>query len=812
MSLNKRVADEGVRKAARRQQQIARLRAQQRVEEDARQAMAAAAGADQGPSPSLTGESAQRAVRVERSASRGLEMTRGGSGMLEANRTLQQALLGAHRDSELQHETRMAIRHSTSKAAALEAFLLLARSGNDGGGGVSAQTITEVTGALVQHHVRDELGGEAAYAVALANAVGSAEERWADVSPDEARAFALYQCQRLERHSEKGHAFSTAAGITLEGRDNEAVALVEFQLERYAREVAPVPTTALADLTHLDVSWNAALRLWETARRMRRVDPPVEMTNRVMGLMTGYRSNGIGSRPWKEALALYGRVLRSGYEATVTTHTLALDALWRSCDSFHRPANQRRVTEADRGRVWGEIVRVRANVEKATNSSGGGALRIAGDEGCAYYEGLVKAVAAAGRTDVALRLLEEMEGDAAQGSHRLLVPTAETYAFAMAASNAAGNAAHADALRALFGAHYTLRDLHSEALLVYLQSLRSVVRTSPAVGEVVEALVADGKGLDRPCAVACLQLLAARAVRPPTAAKTALTRTLFDSYDANVWLQEPIARKVELQTVMRCCYLVALHDSERSGATAEADLMGHVGRRLRSVFGAASPELEWLADTEVYGLDATTDWEQALAIYRRQVLDRPPERLKFLPVPQRQAREMLVAALLRCCKLSAANSGVLLPPPSSHGGDMDDDGGTFLFLEDGAQEEEREATHALAERCLRVISDTAYAGQPAAAAPSAAVAELQLLQALSGPGGDERKRLGVAAMRTLGLGDATAIPPRVMGLVAQTLGLTDEYVESVLVDGHAQLRGTALADLCRPVVAPGCAAVEKTYL
>lgn len=735
--MSSRLAPESVRKVLRRRAQINRLKnvpASLRAAQDERPLDV---------SPSFEGPSSNLAVSP----------TPPVRSWLVANRNLQKTFSGILKESELQRQLRRAIDAAHTKAATLDLFFLFARSSGEA---ISNSSLTALSSSLVKNHVREALG-EANYNALREATVGSSDDRWKEVSPEEERCFAMYQRCRLERYEERGTSFNEALGLTLEGSDNNTVSLIEYQIRKRSEDEAlPVPTDVLADLMHLDISWSAALRLYEYAKELRGFDPPVEMANRVMSLMTGYRTNGLGSRPWQEALCLYERVCSSGYDVSLATHTAALDALWRRGDTSHRVHHT--LSERDKESIWVQLHTVKDRVQQS-------GLPIIGEDGCAYMEGFVKAVSAAGKWEAAVAILQDLDITTEDTTHRLLVPTAETFLFTMAACHAAGNASHAESVRALFQLHYTLRSAHSEALLVYLQSLRNTVNTCPTIGEQIERLVMDGGGLDRPCALACLQLLSNSRVHH-TISKVTLALALFRVYDANAWPQQPLARKIELQTLFRCCHLIS-SSARKDGDTLVQSVTSHVER----VFGPQSPEWEWLRDTEIYLLHDTSDWEKAVDIYHRLVELRPAEHV--LPIPVRQVRQMVMEALLRSCrKLS----------------DMED-AESFLLDED-QRDTEKQNVFDVAEKCIDIASRL-YAESPASV-PHAIVSELQLIQGLQTTDQTLRKSLGVKAMRHLAVSSAEAVTPLHIRMIARVLDLTEEHTESVLLEGHARLRGTAL--------------------
>ncbi|CCW70763.1 unnamed protein product [Phytomonas sp. Hart1] len=346
----------------------------------------------------------------------------------------------------------------------------------------------------------------------------------------------------------------------------------------------------------------------------------------------------------------------------------------------------------------------------------------------------------------------------------------------MAACNAEGHAAHSEALRSIFELHYSLRSLHSEALLVYLQSLRSVVTLMSTVGSQVERIVRDGVGLDRPCAVACLQLLASQHVHTTTR-KSALAAELYQYYNSNVWLQQPLARRMELQTVLRSCYLVSASDPN-------SDLMNRLKDHLTETFGADAPELEWLEDTKIYALHTTTNWKDALDTYTRLVEQRPKQREKFLPIPVRQAKYMLAQALLRCCH-AVAHSG------NSEGNRDVDLSSSFLLLEEDVQEEARNEVFTIASRGVLEIQRL-YA-EDECNTPHEILSELLAFEAIYNPTKTQRNAKGVHAIRQLALGPVARITPNLIDKISEVMSLSVAHLTTLLLDGHPRTRYTALS-------------------
>ncbi|KPA74067.1 putative mitochondrial hypothetical protein [Leptomonas pyrrhocoris] len=680
--------------------------------------------------------------------------------LLVSSQTLQHAY--RHRDtaqsSALQKRLVDLLRTSTSKAETVEAFFLVAGSDKEA---LTPATFAQFTSALLKHNVVTQMG-TTAYAAALADAVGAGDDRWSHVEPAESRAFSLFQAQRLERYAVKGTSFEEKLGLTLEGADNAVVTLTQYQLQKHASRALPASLDVLEELMHLDVSWTSALKVYAYAKELAQVDPPAGMTARLMGLMTGYRTNGLGSRPWQAALRLYDELTQSGYDVPLDAHAAALDAVWRRGDTFAKPHQS--PSPQEQGLMWQALVRVRENVKDG---------EVVGEAGCRFSEALVKAASATGRWEVAVQLLGEMDVTLADTSSRLLVPTAETFLFAMAACNVAHNAAYATSLFKAFGGLYTLRSAHPEALATYLQSLRHVEHLAGHIGSQVEELVMDGHGLDRPCSVACLQLLSSQRVHTKSE-KWRLAQLLLRSYDSNPWPQQPQARQAELQTIFRCCHLIAAASATASGSRSGGNacpLLAELEGYLVSLFGADSPECQWLKDTEVYSLLTAHSWQHALAVFERTVVNRPSAKVADLPIPLRQARQMLAHTLLKC----------------GHAAHVTDE--PFLLDED-RQEQDKALVHDYLAFAVRTVREV-YAAT-ADTLPRGITAELLLLQSLQTTQTGERQRLALEAMRELACGQASIVTPRIIDLVSQALSLTEEHVQGVLMDGSAQLREKAL--------------------
>lgn len=747
---------DGINKALRRQSQIEKLRRDPKWNSRLPQA-----GASRhtllGPGSALS-DSAKPSHLTSSSSSPAL---------LQANRALRDAYLQSSASSLLSSAERdvcQALRLSESKEAAQKAFMLLVQSSDTV---IHPHSFAQFATTLLQHQVRGQMG-HTLYAAALQDVVDSPNQQWSDVTAEEQSLFLRYHSSRLGRYAVKGTHFNAALGLSLEGSDNRLVALAELHLRKNAERALPVTCDVLSDFMQLDVSWSAALQLYGYAKEAHHLDPPVDMTTRVLALMTGYRSNGLGSRPWRKALELYEDLLRSGYEATVSTHTAALDAVWRSGDTFVRPHH--RISQSDREEMWNTVQAIQHRVVSSDPP-----LHIGGEEGCAYMESLIKASAAAGRWEAAVQVLRSMDTTLDDTSSRLLLPTPEAFLFAMAACNAAQNAAYAESLRLTFGTSYSLRSAHPEALWCYLSSLRYVEGLNSSIGEQVENLLLDGKGLDRPCTVACLQLLSSQLVKPPTCDKTQLALQLYHYYDSNVWVQQPLARKAELQIVFRSLHVIAATAAGAGGSTASpSSLMASVREHIQSVFGAESEEMRWLQDTEIYALLSTPSWNTAMQLYDRHVRQRPPDRVADLPVPLRQIRYLFVQTLLRCCRAAAENN----------------EADQFL-LEDDTQDSSKMEAYDLAKLSVQAVRD-AYADTDEVR-PSTFVGEMLLLQAIHSSRLPERQQLALQGMRELSCGSVAAITQPIRQLVSEALSLTEEHVESVLVEGHTSLRYKSLA-------------------
>nr|CCC92622.1 conserved hypothetical protein [Trypanosoma congolense IL3000] len=661
------------------------------------------------------------------------------------NPTLRSSLASGAVETPLTRQVQRAIARSSGKEDAMDSLKALVHADGEA---PTAATFRTLAHSLLRHHVEDRVG-KAEFSKLLSASIGTTIERWSSLTEEERICFTNYVARTTERREERGSSFNKLLGFSQEGADNELVAQVEFQMRKSGVTVSDASVT---DLMHLDISWSSALYLRDYSRSLHPdIEPPMEMTDRLMGLMTGYKTGIGGSRPWAYALEIYRDAVFSGYDTTLTTHTHALDALWRSADTFHRV--QCALPAIHRQFVWEKALAVCQRVRDAK-------LLVSGDDGCAYAESLLKTVAAAGRWSVAVSLLSNMDITVTDMSYRSLIPTAESFAFVVAACHAAGHAGHGEALWAIFRNLYTPRSLHSEVLSILLQSFRHVLHASSVVGPIVEGLIEDNKGLERTVVVACLQLLSSRRV-VTQASRCQLASKLLCFYDANQWPQQPIARKAELQTVFRCCHLIAA--SEGSGGEK---LLGELRRKLLQIFGEYSAEVQWLDDTSIYALQTITDLRKAMGIYKAVVDQRGAECVLHLPIPPRQVKMMFFEALLRYCK------------------NLEDGDERFLLDED-AQEDERTVASSLIEEAMLMIrkmytSDDTF--------PHHCYAELLLHQAPSGA----QKDLTLEAMRHFLLGSAELVNHRHVSLIAEMLSLTDVHVENALVVGHAALRYTAL--------------------
>eukprot|EP00796_Vickermania_ingenoplastis_P004006 gene4006-2861_t len=664
----------------------------------------------------ITGSSAVSLAGDDASSARGVTPFQTSSTSLQGARNLRSAfLLGRERESKLQRNSIKAIRCAASKNEAAETFLLVTQSSNEK---TNPRMVQAVCTSLLVHQSK-LLMGEGSYNAAVEDASGTLE-RWKGLTLEEERVLALCHARQLSRYAEKGLSFDPDLGRVVEGADNRNVGFILHQVKKAVGDsMTLLPVTSLTDLMYLDISWGVALKLYDEALKAQEgIHPPVEMADRVLALMTGYKSDGIGSRPWEKALQLYNRVVESGYSSTLATHSHALDALWRSAESFHKTHSL--LSQEHKDRLWCMLEAIQSNVQKE-------GLRIAGDDGCAYLESLVKAAGAAGRWDVTISILSEMDLSDDDASLRFLVPTPEAFLFAMAACNSVGHKAHSDALRKLFEAHYNFSHPHSEALLVYLQSLRHIAQIENDVGHIVEKIVNRlKKSMSRPCIVACLQLLSHGGVRTDES-KEDLVLRLFDMYDNSVWLQEPVARKVELQTVFRSCFLAG----SCNNFEGESRIMSIIRSRLRDIFGPSSEEEGWLKDTEIYALFQTDSWKHALKIFDRTVESRG-ELACNLPIPLYQVRQGLLNALLRSCR----------------GLSMTEDGeDTSVFLDEDEREAQSEEVRFVAKMGLEKAEKLFPLGD----APFETVAELYLLLSAHTREDGQRKRLLARSLRFFSL-------------------------------------------------------------
>ncbi|KAH9577685.1 hypothetical protein LSM04_007213 [Trypanosoma melophagium] len=660
--------------------------------------------------------------------------------LIHANQSLREALSRGSPETQLTRQVKRAMQRSTRKLEAMKAFQVLLHADGEVPTAATFQTLA-VT--LLQHHVEEQIGYDT-FQKSLADAIGTENDRWKNLSEEERSAFVNYTCRKNERWVERGSSFNKFLGFSQEGADNEIVTQIEYQM---CKSGAIISAGSIGDLMHLDISWSTALHLYNyTGSLYHNIPPPIEMTDRLMGLMTGYKTGLGGSRPWKHALKLYEQALNSGYDLTLTTHTHALDALWRSADTFHRTRST--ISSSQQNFIWEKAIEI---IQRVSDTK----LLIAGEEGCAYAESVVKAFAASGRWSMAVSFLGNLDISSADTTHRSLAPTAETYAFAIAASLSAGHASHGEALWILFRDTYSLRSLHSEVLLLLLQSFRHVVRTSPIIGSIVEELVNDKKGLERTITVACLQLLSTRYVRT-VMQRHVLAMKLFDMYDASPWPQQPTARAVELQTVFRCCRLI----SSLSGETDGAALIAHVRGRISSVFGPAAVECQWLEAAAVH--------DPLAALRPSSSLAAPDGRP---PVPPRQARAALLAALRRAANTPAADAASPL-------------------IDEDAQEDARGET-ANAVRGALAVANALYTTDDTF--PHRYCAEMLLIQAKSATKVSERKKLALEAMRHFSQDSAENITQQNIVSLAESLSLTEVHVEHALLQTHNALRLTTLS-------------------
>lgn len=672
---------------------------------------------------------------------------------------------GKEQESRFLRQSIQAIQNSTSKADAVESFLLLAQSSN---AKVNQRAINATCSTLLLLHTQHQMGKEL-YDKAISDAAFG-EESGGDVfhglSPEEEKCIALYHSRRLVRYAEKSHSFDPHLSRLVEGGDNSSALKLEHHIgQSFGVSTVSTSCSALLDLMHLDISWGVALRLCQRAQQQLGADvhPPVEMADQLMGLMSGYRTDAIGSRPWRDALQVYDNVLNSGYTTSLTTHTRALDALWRSGDSFHRSHSH--LSLSHRNLVWRMIQRIQSNVDVAK-------LNISGDEGCMYMESLTKAVAATGHWDAVLQILSDMATTSDELSYRLLIPTPETYLFAMASCNAQGHQTHSAGVLKLFESTYNFTHPHSEALLVYLQSLHHVIGLCSTVGGIVERVIELKKStLSRPCIIACLQLLSSRKVETASS-KEKLGLQLFDMYDSTRWPQEPLVRKIELQTIFRCLYLI---NAEAKSEGAALHCIERVREKIRSIFGSSSTEEKYLDGTAVYDLLTTDDWKHALRIYEAYSSD------KDSPIPLYQLKHTLLDALLRSCrKLSVSvNEDV-----------------AFLLDED-EQMKQSDSVRQIVELAKRKALDLF----PMMDYPQEIMAELFLLGAAHAEGRSEKKTYLAQALQCFSLAPHHCLTTARLNLLSNVSGLTEEHLLGSLCDSHVTARRASLTSLGEKVMA-----------
>lgn len=658
--------------------------------------------------------------------------------------------------------TTNAIQLATNKNDVVEAFLLFAQSTNEK---LNAQMLTTVCSSLAHLHTKKQLGKQL-YDSIFADAESNSEgERWKGLSQEEVHTLVLYHSRRISRYAEKGTSMDYSLSRAVEGSDNSAVGSIVHQIQKcVGTSVSNAPLTALADLLFLDISWSKALEIFQKAKELggTSVPLPVEMTDRVTALMTCYKTDGIGSRPWELALGMYKRVVDSGYSTTLATHAHALDALWRSGDSFFK--KHLSISEKHKEWVWMMVQKVRRNAEDA-------GLRITGDSGCAYMESLVKVACTAGRWDAVLSVLSRMDltGNV---SRRLLLPTPETLLFAMVACNCARHKSHSEAILKVFEAHYTFGDGHSESLYVYLQSLRHLLSfPGHHIGSIVEK-IADSKKktLSRPCVVACLQLLCSQTVHTKVH-KEKLAIRLFEMYDNSVWLQERVPRKVELETVFRCCHLIVLSE-KRVSDEGDPNLLSVVRSRIRAVFGCNSEEEQWLNSTEIYVLQHPEDWQHALKIFNRCV-GNPKSPAESLPVPLYQAKYSLLHGLLQCCKRLSVT---------------DEDDEAPIFLEEDEQSRQSQEISFVAKLAV----DKAHELFPRGDFPHEIVGDFLLLKAAHVSDSSEKKAALAKALQYFSIAPQPSLSQSRIRLFSHISGLTVEHIRDSIIEGHYALRRATL--------------------
>lgn len=644
-----------------------------------------------------------------------------------------------------------------------EAFLLVMQSTDEK---LSEAMLSALCFSLIKIQAK-KLLGERQYGEIIKDAsTCNGGERWSGLTSDEEHCVALFHCKRLIRYGEKGGSFDKELQRTVEGKDNENANRILYHIRKaVGNSISVSPIAALTDLMYLDISWPVAQRIYSTCKELNpaNLEPPMEMIDRLMGLMTCYKTNNVGSRPWSLALQLYEHALHSGYNTTLATHTHALDALWRSGDTYQKQYSS--LTDSHREWIWKEVERVQSNV-KAAN------LRISGDGGCAYMESLIKASGAAGKWEFVLSLLSEMELSVEDTSSRLLIPTPETLLFAVASCNSVRHKTHSEGLLRIYEAHYSFSDAHSEALLVFLQSLHHLLRFPDSnVGSIMDRIwMAKNETLSRPCILAFFQLLSSQKVVTKET-KTCLALELFKLYDSSVWLQEPLPRKVELETIFRCCYLIEVGKSPLDSTS----LIHGVRQRLQSVFGPSSMEEEWLNQTEIYALQRVDDWQRALGIFERcfsSTVNRNDS-----PIPFFQAKQSLINAILRSCR----------------GVSLCNDGNDTSFLLD---EEERVQQCEEVEQIATVGVEKAVELFPGGDCLQETIGELLLLHAAHTKNSTKKKGLLDRSLKYFSIAPQHCLTPSIIRLIAKVTGLSEAHVRESMAEGHyAMRRGTLLSDM-----------------
>lgn len=496
----------------------------------------------------------------------------------------------------------------------------------------TAQTFAVLLQTIHQQRVKSFLPAGTLEGL-LAESQNGTEERW-PAEPDEIAAYVQYHTRNAAR-SETGSLYVDHTTRTLrEGADTPLSTQLEFLMRRH--QVVPQLTT-IADAMQMNIHWAAALRWMQFAREVSNQQqyPLMEMYDRTVRLMTAPRSS-FSSRPWLTALRLVEEALSTGYQPTVTLFAGALDAFSHSATSvLYRP--QGHLTSRHQSLLWSRALQLMQTM------ANGGSLRLTGSDGAVMAESMVRVLSVSGRWDAAVGVLSRMDLAAKTMTSRLLVPTAATFVEAMCGCLVVGLTSYGTALLDLLRSMYEWNQVPHESISQLLQVCR---RLDPQegvvqriVGEVLEA--AGGAGTrtlsaDRQVALRCLQLIA-RCRVPKWETNTSPWATalrLVAAYDANIWLQQPLARKGELSALF---YAV-----RRFAKVYEAGIVrGQVERWLQSVFGLTSPEWEWWMLSESHMLPFVETWDEGVQMIARMV-----PRVAYLPVPLRQCKLSLLHSMV----------------------------------------------------------------------------------------------------------------------------------------------------------------------